>query len=169
MKIINVSKKEWNGSPLADVEVEDNGAHYRATIWKVDKKTKAEFPGFDQLIPGVEIEGRLWNKPGTDSWTIYPPSKPKTVSGGTFGGGMGKALMVEKQKGIEHSQDRKEVGIKTSSTIKMAQETALAEIGRIPFDGEMFKARFQYWRKYYWNNWEYDNKNLNSNGDEVPF
>lgn len=108
INLLNVTRKTISGGKeLIECDAKNgDGVFKRATIWKLDKEGKI-FPGWDTISDGSIIEGNLWNKPGTDNWTIYPP-KPKA---GGFGGGMGAGLVKAKTEAIKEAQSNKEHAI----------------------------------------------------------
>lgn len=63
--------------------------------------------------------------------------------------------MDKKAENIEKAQGNKELGIMTSSTIRMAVDIALAEVNSAQmFDEGVFKGRITYWRKWLVSEWD---------------
>lgn len=159
-----IEKKDYQGKPFLNVGLADGSGNItQASIWKV-QKDGSEFPGFDSIGIGSVLEGNLYNKPGTQFYTLYP-IKPKTGGHG-MGGGMGKALMEEKQNGIKQSMERKEEGIKVSATFREAIAITLSQLNGKNFSDDEFRQMAVNWRR--WLNKFYDDK-LTSAGTEVPF
>lgn len=148
--------EDWK---VAELIAEDG---YKTSDVSINRKNKAgavQWPNFDQIMPGSELEGNLWKSP-TNKWFFYPP-KPETARGGANKGQGGvyrtqqiRETMQLKQEGIKQSQENKELGIKISSTIRMAHETALRETEGAPFDPGIFKSNVKRWRAWYWENWD---------------
>ena len=129
---------------------DEQGNSIKFAVWQ-------DFPGFNEIMNGGFIEGNLWEKPGTGKFTLYPP---KVVMAGQTGGNKGrfqagmKEVMKEKQEGIEKSQYRKEQGIRVSSTIRMAVDIVIAELGGEKIiDEAVIKAKIKEWRVWFWDVW----------------
>lgn len=121
----------------------------KVSVWQ-------DFPDFETITFNSKVEGDIVTKTNGQytNLTLYPPRKAKTgVPSGYMGAG-GAKLMEKKMAGIEKSQDRKEEGIKHSSCIRMAHETALAQVGGLGFNSEEFKTTFAYWHNFYQGKWE---------------
>lgn len=140
LNIKNVQRKEYNGSKYITCETVIEGESVQASIWEKDKEGK-DFPNFNQIADGV-IEGNPWKSPKNGKWTIYAP-KPKQG----FGGGMGKQLMAEKAKTIEHAQERKEKAIASSqerNEVMYAKQSAALLIAHHPAYNELTDANLLY-------------------------
>lgn len=160
LNIITAEAKETTYGPIKEVQVNDGRMTVMATIWK-KQKDGTDFPGFDTIGPGSIIEGNLWNKPGTDKWSIFP-MKPKAQ--GSMGAGAAKAIAMKDER-ITKSMDRKDETIRQSSTFRAAYEITLAQLSGQEFQPEDFKKAAAYWRR--WAYQFFDDK-LTSSGTEMP-
>lgn len=131
------------------------------SINRVNKKGET-FPNFDGITQGATVKGNLWTSPQGKHY-LYAP-KPQAPQGsaprapGGFKAGMQKAI-EQKQEGIRQSQENKELGIKLSSTIRMAVDMVIAILKdeQIIEEG-VIKGEISKWRKWFWDTWE-DPKN----------
>ena len=148
--------EDWK---VAELIAEDG---YKTSDVSINRKNKAgavQWPNFDQIMPGSELEGNLWKSP-TNKWFFYPP-KPETARGGANKGQGGvyrtqqiKETMQLKQEGIKQSQENKELGIKTASTAAMANAMTIALMGDGPVDEAVSKKMFLRLREWYWHHWD---------------
>lgn len=150
-KIKTISKKDWQGKRLADVEVIDlTGAVIKGTIWE-DQKDGSKYPNFDGLTQGLQIEVTAWTSP-TAKVSFFPPKPVKTQSGSSGRGSINQA-QEKKAQSIGLAQDRKEEGIMISSSIRMAVDIM---ISRMPGDNmsvEQIKEEILKWRYWFVSNW----------------
>lgn len=108
--------------------------------------TKGEvFPNFDQIMTGYTLECIVWTSPAGKVY-LFAPKVITGASRGTGGANIAKAQEV-KAKNIEKAQDNKELGIKTSSTIRMAVDLAIAE-------GTPNTQTILKWREWLFTNWD---------------
>lgn len=148
-KITSVTSKSADWKIIA-VTAEDGYPTDPVSVNRTDRNGRA-FPNFDSLAVGMTIEANLWKSP-TGKWSAFPPDAPQTrnfASGGTKSGNMTK-VMEQKQEGIKMAQENKENGIKTSSTIRMAVDIAIAENDQ---DSTMAESIIR-WRKWLLENWD---------------
>lgn len=146
-----LERKEWNGKELLDVKLQDGK---KATIWKTQKDGSV-FPGFDEIAPGHTIEGELWNKPGTDNWTIYPPKEQKRGGGSS---GM-RAAQDRKSEYIKEAQERKEESIAFFNATNAAIEMVKARSDFDHLDVETKQDSLIVWRDWFLAQWrKYDAK-----------
>lgn len=136
---------DWIVATLKDL----TGATFENVSINRKSKKGDEFINFDSITTGGDIEGNLWT---SDKGThyLFPPSLQK--KGGTKP--PIEKFMKDKQAGIEKSQDRKEEGIKHSSIMRMAHESALAQVGGLGFQDSEFEKSFDKWVKFYQGKWE---------------
>lgn len=150
IKIGSVEKEIIEGTFMGE-----DGVKIEATIWREDKDGKV-FPNFDTLMVGSSLVANPWTKPGTDKITLYPP---KAQNAPIRGNGAVKSATIEKAQerkaeNIKRAMDAKEWSIMESSTIRMAVDTALAEveIAKI-FDEGTFRMLVKKWRQFYVDTW----------------
>jgi hypothetical protein len=145
---LNKDVLECNGT-------DGQGNPVKFSIW-------SDFPGFNEINAASEIEGNLWNKPGTDKWTLYPLKPQGGANKGQSGGfkaGM-KEMVKEKQEGIKLAQENKENGIKVSSTMRMAVDVVIATLANEKIiDESIIKGEISKWRAWLWEEWEKPNDN----------
>jgi len=136
-------KKTTTGKDVISATLKDeSGAEFeKVSIW-------GDFPNWDSIMTGHKVTGVIYtNDKGYK--TLYPP-KQENASTGQIGGnksGFGAGMMKAKQEGIQKSQENKELGIRTSSTIRMAVDLAIAE-------NTPTEARIKYWRSWLVGNWD---------------
>ena len=140
---LNKDLLECNGNDEA-------GNPVKFTIW-------SDFPGFNEINAASEIEGNLWEKPGTGKWTLYP-IKPQggayTKPQGGFKGNMDR-VMDKKNENVKVAQENKELGIKTSSTIRMATDVVIATLANEKIiDESVIKGKIKEWRNWFLAEWD---------------
>ncbi len=119
-----------------------------------------DFPFFQTISLESEVEGDIVKKPSADgkfvNKTLYPPRPQRTFTGTTRGaGGIAKAQET-KREDIKNAQENKEVGIKLSSTIRMAVDITLARMPNsgLAWETETIQAEIDFWRKELWRTWD---------------
>lgn len=124
------------------------------TIWK-------EFPDFDGIMTGHDIEGDL--VPARDPRygpTLFPP-KPEVPKTFQRGAGAMTKVMDKKAENIEKAQDNKMLGIKSSSTLRMAVDLTIASLRNEDIiDNSVIKGTILEWRKWLWNEFEKEDKDF---------
>ncbi len=144
--------------------VDEQGVETKfVTIWP-------DFLNFVGLGENQVIEGELkivQNGQYTNA-TLYPPSTAQNRSNGAVGGSKGGfiALAQENQAQlIQTAQNNKEEGIKTSSTIRMAVDLAIAE--KAGGNPEPFPQLIKGWRSWLIANWNLPTSPVDM--DSAPF
>lgn len=117
--------------------------HERVSIW-------SDFPNWVNIMTGHTVEGNIvTNDKGYK--TLYPPRTGTVSSNGganrASGGGLGAGMMKAKSESIAKAQENKELGIMTSSTIRLATDCAIAENNPTP-------ANILKWRNWFITNWD---------------
>jgi hypothetical protein len=137
-KYIKATLKDETGATTTDV-----------AIWE-------GFPNFANLKPGEVVEGDLVIKQNGqyENKSLYAPKVASTGQNSANRGGFIAKAQENKAVLIEKAQDNKERGIMTSSTIRLAVDTALAECAGMPFDAGVFKGRIREWRNWYLAEWD---------------
>lgn len=154
VKRVEALGKDKMNADLVDIQGNEVS---NVTIWQ-------DFPDFKTITFGSEVDGTL--KPAKDPKygpTLYPEKNPN----GTFKrspAAITKA-MEKKEQSIEKFQGNKELGIKISSTLRMAVDIALAEYnnGRAFTYGENLGEAILEWRAWLWRYWDAEDK------DFLPF
>ncbi len=148
--------KDWK---VATVSAVDGTKQTDVSINRVSKKGDM-FPDFDGITPGKEIGGRLWSSPA-GKWYLFAPDKEEKTFN-TFKKPNMSAVMEKKAENIDHAQDKKAEGIKVSSTIRMAVDMALAELGQLemPYTPIDMQECVRKWRTWFWNEWEKSDKDF---------
>lgn len=133
-----------------------------ASVNRVNKKGEV-FPNFDAIIPGYEFEAEPW-KSEVGKQYLFAPKVQGTQnksSGGAYKGSGGIAKAQEKKaEMIAEAQGNKELGIKISSTLRMAVDLAIAEGNNAE---ETLEQSILKWRKWLWSEWS------KTDGDFSPF
>lgn len=131
------------------------------SISRVSKKGEA-FPNFDNLVPGQDVNGVLWQSQA-GAWYLFPP-RPQTSAGGAYksSGAMSK-VMEKKAENISVAMDKKELAIKIASTMRMAVDCAIANLGNKQFQPIEMENLITYYRKWLWERWDAND------GDFSPF
>ncbi len=176
---MEVKKEGWIVATIREI-VEQGVTYENVSINKIDKKGRA-FPGFDQLMPGGQVHGNIWQSP-TGKYTLFAPDEPKpspaaapTQPGSTTyrppagGGNRGVAAAQQrKAEGIEKAQDRKETGIMVAGAMRDSTVIATALMASQahgePWSFEDFTAMFERVKKWYLAKWSETDKSL-----DVPF
>jgi hypothetical protein len=129
---------------------DEQGNAIKFSIW-------SDFPGFNEINAASEIEGNLWEKPGTGKWTLYPIKPNLGANKGTGGGFKAdmRKMVEEKREGIKLAQENKERGIMISSTIRMATDIVVATLrGEEIIDESVIKGKILEWRKWFFEHWD---------------
>lgn len=128
--------------------------------WKIIEMTLKDEAGvvteevstFDPVTPGITIEGTIEMKGQYKNFKSTPVA-PKQGGNAGYKTKMMEETMEKKSEHIRVAQDNKELGIKMSSTIRMAVDLAIAS--KQDFDGEVeLKANVLEWRKWLWLEWD---------------
>ncbi len=137
--------EDWIMASLKDGEKE----YKDVSINRVNKKGET-FPGFDDLQPGRDVEGELWESP-SHKWYLFAP-RPESTRGGA--GGAFKQAQIEKtmdkkNEFIGKTLDRKEDSIRLAG----AQRDAVLIVTTRYNDPEMsiadFKNEILKWRDWF--------------------
>lgn len=140
-----------NKSPdwkVASIEGVDGTKAENVSINRANKKGEI-FPNFDQIVPGTEIEATLWTSTQGKNY-LFAPQKPKYAPKSNA-----NVLQAQNRKAemIEASQDAKELGIKTSSTIRMAVDI-VTSLGA--YQNLTTEESIKQWREWLWKNWDFN-------------
>ncbi len=144
-------------------KVSGKGTNYhKATLTdgQKDYTDVAIFKGYtpEQLMNGGSVEGEL-KEDVYNGKTSYVLNAPQTTPSGANRGQSGAVKAAEiTSKSVDKSQDRKEHGIKVSSTFGKACDFAIAEWQdqrRIsPSSSQTIEDLFKKWRDYLWQNYD---------------
>lgn len=126
---VEVKSPEWK---IISIKPEQGEIITDVSVNKFDKEKK-EFPKFDAIMAGQDVEGEFWRSQAGKAYLFAP--RPQTTQGGANRGfgGISKA-MDKKAENIAIAQDNKEHAIKEASSMTNAVNLALAEYGT--FSGE---------------------------------
>lgn len=152
LKITKVEDKtkDWK---VVDCENPTGEKTIGASVNRVNKKSEV-FPAFDDIKVDARLNAELWVSPAGKAYLFAPKA---TSSGGAKFNATGVSkLMEKKQEGIEKSQDKKESSIRTTSTLRMAHELALAVYEKDPMNLDTVKELILNLRKWYEANWDFD-------------
>lgn len=126
--------------------INEQGESFDTSVW-------SDFPDFANLTIGSALVGEL-KKNDKGYLNLYPP-RAATASTGPRRPNM-ERVMEKKEASIEDFTDKKELGIKISSTMRMAVDCAIAEYNK---DGGKANTTHDLtdlilkWRKWLWENW----------------
>lgn len=151
LNIITAEKGDYQGDVFLSCEVNDGKQTVTARLSE-KQKDGTLFPNFASISSGSVIEGNLWQS-AKGYWYIFPP-KPETAKKGGFGGGNVSKLMDKKNESIEKHTDRKEEGIKISSTMRDAVLCAIAEYNKDKTDLSSLPELIEKWREFLWMHWD---------------
>lgn len=161
-KIETVALKTGRVKKSASLKEEGGVEHHNVTIW-------SSWPNFANLDVGQRVDGNIevtqngqyTNKTLQHGMNPNGTYKP-TPNGSNFAnkGGI-KQAQERKETMIEKAQDNKELGIKISSTMRMAVDIVVANIAMQPNvaidpvrDTEKVQNGIRNWRKWLWQEWE---------------
>jgi len=150
-----LEKKEAFGKPALECTMSAGGVTTdKVTIYKYDKENK-EFPGFDSIMPGAKIVGRIYTNP--KGYKSFYASTPKPERGPNYGM---KAAQERKAEQIETAQENKANHIKEAAAQRDAVNIVIAfyskRLSEDPILGEpeldrAIKDKIEEWRKYFLN------------------
>lgn len=120
-KIINMTLKDDEGTLINDVST------------------------FDPVTPGLTIEGVIEMKGQYKNFKSTPTAPKSSFKSNQM------AVVEKVQEGVKTAQNNKELGIKISSTMRMAVDLAIAE--RDATHLTMVESILG-WRKWLWNEWD---------------
>lgn len=153
-KINSLSVKTTStGKKKMDAEVIDEQGtllSQKITIW-------GDYPSFETITFGSIVEGDLVAaKDSKYGPTLYPPKQTMQQGAARAGGFSPAKVMAQKAEGIKAAQENKDLGIMTSSTIRMAVDISLSEnnSAAMGFDGGVFKDRVLHWREWLISQWD---------------
>ncbi len=151
--------EEWFIVSLTD----ESGKQTTDVSINAKSKTGESFPYFAELKAGETVEGELWQSQ-KNKWYLFPPKPVNTQSKPNFTPktGMIKQAQERKEQMISVAQGNKELGIKISSTMRMAVDCALGEYnsGRGYTYGDSLGENIKGWRKWLWEHWEAEDKDF---------
>ena len=158
-KLSNVVKKEVNTKygtkPKVDCSItsDDGQITDAVSIW-------SSFADFANLKDGDVVDGELEIKQN-GNYTNKTLKSPPTGTTGPYRGNPGAITkaMDRKEQGIEKFQDNKELGIKISSTIRMAVDLVAATESE-GWTMQQKQSEIKQWRKWLWENWSADDKDF---------
>lgn len=134
---------------LAEIEAVDiEGNPVKGSMW-------ADFPNFQSITFGTTFEANLVakDKNGTTYHTFYPVTKPTNKSARPNM----IAVVKEKQEGIKIAQENKELGIKVSSTMRMAVDI-VTSLGA--YQNMTTEQSIKHWRSWLWSEWDKQDKDF---------
>lgn len=140
-------KVEWAEvkSPEWKVVSLDSGEK-DVSINKVSKKGEV-FPNFDQIAPGVEIEGELWVSPSGKNY-LFPPRVQKQAPNGAYKQKMMEETMQRKETSIRGFQASKEESIKLAGAQRDAV-LIVTTIGNTDLTEQQVKDAIIKWRDWF--------------------
>jgi hypothetical protein len=139
---------------VRDITATDlTGNEISGAVWS-KAKDGTLYPNFAGLVAGAIFEANAWTNPTTGKVSFFAP-KPSTGASGGNKGAMAGAMKA-KQEGIAKSQDRKEEGIKTSSTIRLATDIVTARMaqGTEVWSIDKITEEIESWRTFFVTNWD---------------
>lgn len=146
IKVINCKEATTKtGKPYKQLEVECEGEVRKVNMW-------SNYPNFANIQEGSQFDGKMvkegqyWNLP------IDGPTSRPGASGG-FKTAQIKETMDIKRQDIQESQKNKELGIKISSTIRMATDVATS-LTPEQWQSTTMQEEIKFWRAWFWNEWD---------------
>lgn len=106
---LEVKSTEWTIVTLLD----DNGVEYKDVSINKKSKKGEEFPNFENLQAGQDVEGELWTSSAGKHY-LFPPKVVKTASG-AYKQKMIEDTMIKKEASIAKFQATKEESIRLMS------------------------------------------------------
>lgn len=156
ISIKRIQSKKGGTFGIAEVKNE-SGAHFQdTTIFN-------SFPGYEGLLAGSKVEGNIepndYN--GKKQWKLTEVKSVSAPAWATKGPSGAVAAAKTTAASVEKSQERKEEGIKVSSTMNKAIELAIAEIGAGGSNAVVaLEERIEYWRRWIWTHWDASDKDF---------
>lgn len=143
-------KTATSGKQYIKATVKDEqGVAHNVTIFST-------FPNFETITfdAVLDAEMQIENDPKYgESKKLWPLKENKPAG---MGGGMAKS-MEKKAQNIEKAQDRKEEGIRVSSTFRDASLITASMVHAGLLRTEMdIKEEWRKWREWFWNNYDHD-------------
>jgi hypothetical protein len=142
-------KTAASGKSYIKATVQDGmGDSHNVTIFST-------FPDFETITfeSVLEADMQVENDPKYgESKKLWPPKSNKPSGGGMMG-----KVMEQKAQAIGKAQDRKEEGIRVSSTFRDASMIVSAQIHGGMLRTEMdIKDEWKKWRKWLWSHYEHE-------------
>lgn len=141
-------KTAGSGKQYIKATVKDEqGVDHNVTIFST-------FPNFDTITfdSVLDADMQIENDPKYgESKKLWPPKENRPA-----GGGMAKTMAVKSQN-IEKAQERKEEGIRVSSTFRDASliTASMVHAGIIRTEMDI-KEEWRKWREWFWNNYDHE-------------
>lgn len=158
---------DWIVAELTEVPL---GTEYKEVSINRTNKWGELFPGFDDLQPGRDVEGEIWQS-GQGKWYLFAP-KPQTTQGGAYSANKGgytaktnqikqaiKQAQERKEESIGKTLDRKEESIRLSAAQRDAVlivNTLLGK-GEEPWEDGAIKEAIIEWRNWFLLDDEFNN------------
>lgn len=146
------------GKPALKTTLSVGGqAHDNVTIYKYDKNNK-EFPGFDSIMPGAELYGKIYTS--DKGYKSFYAATPKTERASIFKSHQMEKMAADKREFIGETLKEKENGIRLSSCNNQGNAAAVAifdaEMRLRPHQEptELWKKLWDECRNHLWNNWD---------------
>lgn len=147
IKVLKIASKETKtGKPYKMCEVECSGEVRKVNIWS----NAPDFANIQEgsLIMGkMTLDGQYWNI------SFGEAEKPRGGGGGAFKQAQIEKTMDIKRQDIAKSQENKELGIKTSSTIRMAVDIATS-LTQDKWQSTTMQEEIRFWREWLWTEWD---------------
>lgn len=126
---------------------------------------KFKYPNQAELVEGAEITAMIVID-GNYRNLVSATEKPSKGNFGAFKAQQIEKTMERKESSIGKFQDNKEFSIRVASTMSGAVQLAIAEYKDKTVLDTLDQAVLK-WRKFLWNNWEVDPKDLDPLNDNM--
>lgn len=146
-----------------------NGNEYKkATIGGQTVSVWPDFPQYLAVGPGAKIKGQIVRKGNYTNLVADTTPRPYSGARGASQGMITKAMETKKES-IEHFTDKKELGIKISSTMRMAVDCAISNLGNKQFQPLEMENLIIYYRKWLWMHWDAKDEDFEPFLDRNPY
>lgn len=147
-KIEWIEHKEWQGKKYA-----------KASVTSLDGQKYEEVSIGDKwgeklatLMPGMTVEGNMWQNPKNGKWSIYPVEE-RMGTGGNFRSQKIEQAMDKKTHNIEKFQDKKEESIALAGAqrdaVLIVTEMMRADSGVETLNEGWIKSEIIKWRNWF--------------------
>ena len=155
-KITNCENKTTTYGDVKEITgIDVTGVQVTGSVWK-KQKDGSDFPDFDKIVEGAEIELNSWVNPKTGKKSFYPPKLATGAYRASSGAKTAQIAKVMEQKSasIQKAQDFKSENIRVSSTMRDAVLIATTIYNGDKTDLSNMEELISKWRLWLWSHWE---------------
>lgn len=150
-KVTDLQTAKGDSYKKVDLQKEDGSMVLGVSAFKFKYPNQSELIEGAEITAGVVIDGAYKN-------LVSAQDKPRSGAPGAFKTAQVKEVMDIKRQDIQKSQENKEMGIKTSSTMRMAVDIATS-LTPDQWQSTTMQEEIRFWREWLWTEWDNTSSN----------